>query len=159
MSESWEAFAQKVQGECEALGILNRKATLMTRALTENKIDGIRKASEQLELARILYQERAMERRVMQRRGFGRRSLRDVCRYAPHALAGLFSMRLAELSYYAQSLRITNDNNKALIVGGMDRLIKIIETIQNSTSDKLGTYRRRGFRPKKDASLIVSQRV
>jgi hypothetical protein len=159
MSDSWEIFVDALDEEAESLGQLHHAALTLTHALVKNDIETIREASLAVETYRKAHLSHAGKRRSMQRRGFGKLTLRDVCKYAPRSLQGYLQSRLGELFYYVTSLRITNENNRALVVSGMDRLLKIIDLIRDAQGEKTGTYRRRGIQKRKDASVIMSQQA
>ena len=159
MSDSWDGFAEVLTAETRAMAHLHHAALELTRALVGTSPSEIRTCTDQVETCRRDHAALAFQRRSMQRRGFGKMNLREVGAYAPRALSNLFATRISELTYFSSSLRITNDNNKALVVAGMDRLLKIVDVLQRAASEQTGTYRRRGFKPKKDASVIVSQRA
>jgi hypothetical protein len=95
----------------------------------------------------------------MQARGFGKMSLRQVCTYAPRRFAATFNQRLYELATMSIGVRITTNNNKALIVGGLDRLMKVTSALQRAASQGPGTYRRRGFVPPPTNSVLVSSKA
>jgi hypothetical protein len=57
------------------------------------------------------------------------------------------------------SLAITVNNNKALILAGMERLQKTVELIHESMTETTGTYKRRGNVPKANSSVIVSRKA
>lgn len=159
MSDSWENFAEVLTAETQAMAHLHQAALELTRALVGKSPENIRFCTDEVEMKRREHVALAYQRRSMQRRGFGKMNLREVGAYAPRAFSNLFATRISELTYFASSLRITNDNNKALVVAGMERLLKIVDVLQRAASEQTGTYRRRGFKPKKDASVIVSQRA
>jgi hypothetical protein len=159
MSDSWDSFAEVLTEETRAMSHLHAAALELTNALVTAGPNEIRQVTENVEKCRRDHARHAVARRSMQRRGFGKMSLREVGNYAPRQFHTLFQTRLYELHYFAASLRITNDNNKALVVAGMDRLLKIVDVLQRAASEQTGTYRRRGLKPKKDASVIVSQRA
>lgn len=157
MSDSWESFAQALLDESTSLNRLNDAARQLTEALVENSTPKIEMAERVLDNCRSEHQKLVAKRRGMQVRGFGTMSLRDVCAYAPRGLAYQFNQRLAEITYGTTSLGITNNNNKALILGGMERLMNVTSLLQRSATENTGTYRRRGFAPP-NASVLVSSR-
>ena len=63
------------------------------------------------------------------------------------------------MSFGFTALSITNGNNKALILGGMDRLVKIVNVMQKASTEQTGTYKRRGTVPVTDGSVLVSRRA
>lgn len=159
MSDSWESFAQALSDEAGLLSRVNEAAMQLTQALVENDIDKIGLAERQLDEARKAYVSAAGRRRGMQARGFGQMTLRQVCAYAPRPLMMTFGQKLAELTTGSISLGITTNNNKALIASGMERLMRVTEVLQRASSDQPGTYKRRGFVPPPNNSVLVSSRV
>ncbi|MFN2529584.1 MAG: hypothetical protein ABR584_12805 [Candidatus Baltobacteraceae bacterium] len=158
MSDSWEAFAQALLNESTSLGRLNDSARKLTSALVENSTLEIETAERTLDACRIEHQKLVATRRGMQVRGFGTMSLRDLCAYAPRNMAYQFNQRLAEITYGTTSLSITNNNNKALILGGMQRLMNVTSLLQRSSTENTGTYKRRGFATTPNASVLVSSK-
>ena len=159
MSASWESFRALLHDESRLLGDLNQAALAMTDALVANDIARINAAERRLEAARILHQEGQRRRARMQRSGFGELTLEQVCAYAPGPMRRLFQGLARELTIRGISLAITVNNNKALILAGMDRLQKTVALIQESMTESTGTYRRRGVIPKPTASVIVSRKA
>ena len=159
MSDSWETFAEVLSQESATMSRLHRAAVALTKALVAGEPHEILERTQCVETERKVHAAAASSRRIMQRRGFGKMTLREVCSYSPRVLSHHFCARLSELAYYASSLRITNDNNKALIVAGMERLLKVVDVLQRAASEQTGTYRRRGLQRKRDASVIMSQRA
>jgi len=157
MSDSWEAFAQALLDESTSLNRLNESAKTLTDALVENSTPKIEMAERVLDNCRQEHQKLVAKRRGMQVRGFGTMSLRDVCAYAPRNLAYQFNQRLAEITYGTTPLGITNNNNKALIMGGMQRLMDVTSLLQRSATENTGTYKRRGYAPP-SASVLLSSR-
>ncbi len=156
MNDSWESFAGALQEESLALGRVNEAALALTKALVYNEIEAIGIAERDLDAARKLFQAAAGKRRGMQVRGFGRLTLRQVCAYAPRKMLPYFNHRLSELATRSISLRITTENNKSLIVSGMDRLIKVTCALQKAAAEKTGTYKRRGYVAPPSNSVLVS---
>jgi hypothetical protein len=159
MSDSWDSFAEILTEETRAMARLHSAALALTRSLVAGRPGEIRETTELVEIHRREHIKHVVARRAMQHRGFAKMTLREVGGYAPRTLRNLFATRLSELTYFSISLRITNENNKALVVAGMDRLLKIVDVLQRAASEQTGTYRRRGLKPKKDTSVIVSQRA
>lgn len=85
--------------------------------------------------------------------------LQTVCAYAPPQMALEFNQRVSELLTYSTALKITNSNNKAIILAGMDRLMKTVAIMQEHAQQNTGTYRRRGRPRRVDTSVIVSRKV
>lgn len=158
MSDSWNVFLDVLREECAAFANLNAKAVALSGALVENSATGITQAQEALDAARKAFVGVFGRRRGMQQRGFGGISLRAVCSYAPPHLSAELTQRAAELVYHATSLEIINSNNQALVLGGMERLIKTVAVIQRSQASPL-TYKRRGIVPPAESSLIMSKKA
>ena len=146
MSDSWESFRDALREECSTFRALNEQAIALSGALVQNQVDPIRRAQDGLERARKAHVAASVRRRAMQQRGFGELSLRDVVTYAPPHLAEEFAHRSAELVYHGTSLEIVNSNNRALILGGMERLMKIVSVMQRAQAKPL-PYKRRGIVP------------
>ncbi|MGZ3496502.1 MAG: hypothetical protein ACXWNK_05715 [Vulcanimicrobiaceae bacterium] len=158
MSDSWEAFAKSLQDESESLNRLNAAAIKLTRVLVESEPEQILAADRELNAARKAHASATSTRRGMQARGFGVMTLQQVCQYAPRNLAGQFNQRLAEITCGSIQLGITISNNKALIMSGLERLIKVTSKLQETASDRPGVYKRRGFVPPPDGSVLVSSK-
>ena len=158
MSDSWDAFAQALLDESTSLSRLNEAARKLTDALVENSTPKIELSERALDACRREHQKLVATRRGMQVRGFGTMSLRDVCAYAPRHMAYQFNQRLAEITYGTTSLGITNNNNKALILGGMQRLMDVTSLLQRTATENAGTYKRRGITTKPNASVLVSSK-
>lgn len=158
-ADSWDAFVAAVDAESAALGELGRCALALTDALVKNNPADIEHAQRVLEFARVGHLRAAGARRAMQQRGFGTMTLSEVSSYASPAHASHLRMRIAEMSYGFAALGITNSNNKALILGGMDRLVKVVSVLQKSSTEQTGTYKRRGTVPVTDGSVLVSRRA
>ncbi len=73
-------------------------------------------------------------------------TLRQVCAYAPRPMWPTLNQRIVELTTTSIGLRITNNNNKALIQSGMQRLMKITAALQQAANEGPRTYKRRGSR-------------
>ncbi len=159
MTDSWDSFVSALTEEATLLGRMNDAALSMTRALVDGNVDGIFSTERTLDEARRAYQAACGKRRGMQVRGFGTMTLRQVCAYAPAQLRLPINQRLAELSTGSIQLGITTNNNKALIASGMERLMKITATLQKATNEGPGTYKRRGFVPPPNNSVLVSSQV
>jgi hypothetical protein len=145
--------------EAATLQQLNAAAVQLTQVLASGSPDAISSADRQLNQARIAHQQASSKRRGMQVRGFGSMPLQQVCSYAPHPVAMRISQRVAELRYGAISLRLTIENNKALIVSGLERLVSVTSKLQESASERTGVYKRRGYVAPPGASVIVSSKV
>ena len=157
--DSWEAFNMALWEESVSLQRVNAAAYSLTSVLVKGAPEAITEADRLLNGARLVHQGASARRRGMQVRGFGSMTLEQVCRYAPRHLAGHFNQRLAELRYGAISLGITINNNKSLIVAGLDRLVKTTAKLQESMSERSGVYKRRGYVAPPGASVIVSSKV
>lgn len=159
MSDSWEAFVDALTQESSTLERVNASAIRLTEALVARKVDAISGAERELESARAAFQAASAKRRSMQVRGFGQLTLRQVCAYAPRRLQPQLNTRLAELATGSISLGITTNNNKALIASGMERLMKVTAAMQKAVAEKPGLYRRRGFVPAPNNSVLLSSQV
>jgi len=71
----------------------------------------------------------------------------------------VFQQLSREMSIKGISLAITVNNNKALILAGMERLRKTVEMIHDAMTESTGTYKRRGTVPKSTSSVIVSRKA
>jgi hypothetical protein len=159
MTDSWESFASALQDESAALARVHDTALKLTQALVRNKPSEITLADRALDGARRAYATTSAKRRGMQARGFGNMALRQVCAYAPRRFAPAFNQRLYELTTLSIGLKITANNNKALIASGLDRLMRVTSAIQRAASQGPKTYRRRGFIPPPTNSVLVSSRA
>lgn len=159
MTDSWEAFAGALQEESAALARVHDAAMKLTQALVRNRPVEITAAERALDGARKAFTSCSAKRRGMQARGFGKMALRQVCAYAPRRFAPAFNQRLYELTTLTLGLKITSNNNKALIASGLDRLIKVTAAIQKAANPGPGTYRRRGYIPPPTNSVLVSSRA
>jgi hypothetical protein len=95
----------------------------------------------------------------MMKRGFGDLTLQQVCAYTPGPLRRTVYGTLHEMTTRGIALRITNGNNKALIMAGLERLQKTIALLQRSFTEQPGTYKRRGTVPLANGSVIVSRKA
>jgi hypothetical protein len=159
VSDSWETFVAALDEESAALKRLHDGALALTTVLVQGAPQQIISTERALDTARRAYQAASMKRRSMQSRGFGKMTLRQVCAYAPRRLGGAMNQRLYELTTMAIGLRITANNNKALIVGGLDRLVQVTSALQRASNESPHTYRRRGMVPPPTHSVLVSSRV
>jgi hypothetical protein len=159
MSASWESFRSLLVEENRLLADLNQAALGLTDALVANDADRISQVERKLEAARILHTEGQRKRRAMQQAGFGDLTLEQVCAYAPGPMRRVFQGLSRELTIRGISLAITVNNNKALILAGMERLQKTVGLIQEAMTESTGTYRRRGVIPKPAGSVIVSRKA
>ena len=159
MSDSWDAFAAALQDEASLLMRVHDAAQRLTKALVSNDLDEISSAERELDSARQAFQSASGKRRGMQVRGFGSLTLRQVCGYAPRAMWPVLGQRIQELTTTSIALGITTNNNKSLIVGGMERLMKVTAALQKAHNDGPGTYKRRGFVPPPTNSVLLSSKV
>jgi len=158
MNDSWESFLASMTAECAAFARLNEKALDLSQALVENAPDKIMSAQQTLESARKEYLAVAQRRRSMQTRGFGKMSLRQVAQHAPPHLMHRIFRRTSELNHRTVSLEIINNNNRALILGQMERLMNIVAVLRRAQSAPL-TYKRRGIMPPVEGSMLMSQKA
>ena len=159
MSASWDGFRALLQEESRLLGELNTAALTLTEALVQNDVTRINASERRLESARIMHQQAQRRRAQMQRAGFGELKLEQVCGYAPGPTRRIFQGLSRELTIKGISLAITVNNNKALILAGMERLQKTVQLIHEAMTESTGTYKRRGVVPKPDGSVIVSRKA
>ena len=159
MSDSWESFCSALQEESSALSRVHEAGLLLTQALIHNSPAEITLAERGLDGARNAFQASSVKRRTMMSRGFGKLTLRQVCRYAPRRMAPHLGQRLYELTTLSINVKITSNNNKALIASGMERLIKITAAMQRAANAEPKTYRRRGFVPPPTNSVLLSSRA
>jgi hypothetical protein len=112
-----------------------------------------------VEARRLLHGTAYAERVAMQRRGFGALTLQQVCAYAPPALRRGLHASAHEIGVRTIGLQITVQNNRALILAGMERLARTVAVLQRAGTEQTGTYRRRGVVPPPDGSVIVSRKA
>ncbi|MGD0050831.1 MAG: hypothetical protein ABSD03_03285 [Vulcanimicrobiaceae bacterium] len=159
MSSQWQRFGELLFEENKLMAELEKAALGLTQALVVNEPAGINAAERQLESKRVLHGMAYAQRLAMQRRGFGQLTLRQVCAYAPPALRRRLYAAVHELGIRGISLRLTVQNNKALILAGMDRLARTVAVLQRAGTEQTGTYRRRGIIPPPSGSVLVSRRA
>lgn len=159
MKDSWEIFLAALGDESETLNRVHTAALSLTQALVDGSPTMIRDAERSLESARVAFTSASSRRRGIQIRGFGQLGLHAVCGYAPRRLSQAFFGRISELTTHSIGLKITSNNNKALIAAGMERLVNITGAMQKAASDGAGTYKRRGFVPPPSNSVLVSSRA
>jgi len=157
--DSWAAFAQALAEESAGIARLQKSTHSLMEALVDGDAQKILAADADVNAARTDYQSACGKRRGMQARGFGTMTLQQVCQYAPRQYAGQFNQRLAEITFGSIQLGITINNNKALIMAGMERLVRVTAKLQESATERTGIYKRRGYVRKPDASVIVSSSV
>ena len=159
MSDSWDSFAGMLLDESVTLRKTHDAAVALSKALVKNEPNEILAAERALDQARREYHAATGKRRGMQVRGFGTMTLRQVCAYAPRPLWPVFNQRIVELTTTSIGLRMTNNNNKALISAGMQRLMKITAALQKAASQGPRTYKRRGHIPPPTNSVLVSSKA
>jgi hypothetical protein len=159
VGDSWESFAAALGDESAALSRLAEAAQALTKALIDGKAQSISTTQASLDTARKAFASASARRRAMQARGFGKMTLRQVCAYAPRRMRPVFNQRLYELTTNSIGMRITNNNNRALIAKGMERLMSVTSALQRAANQGPKTYRRRGFIPPPTNSVLVSSRV
>ncbi|HEY6234950.1 MAG TPA: hypothetical protein VIW69_07630 [Candidatus Elarobacter sp.] len=155
----WQQFGEMIAEECRLLNELGAAALALTDALVENDPDAIETAERRVEARRVLHGTAYAQRVAMQRRGFGKLTLAQVCAYAPPALRRRFYGVAHELETSSLALKMTVSNNKSLILAGMERLARTVAVLQRAGTEQTGTYRRRGVVPPPDGSVIVSRRA
>jgi len=158
VSDSWESFIDVLTQECAAFGALNERALELSVALVQNVPDKIHSTRRAVEDARKGLVAVRSRRRAMQQRGFGNMTLKKVSCYAPPRIATQIQARIRQLTYYTIKLDLVNSNNKALILGAMERLMAIVAVIRRVQAQPL-TYKRRGIVAPPDHSMIVSHKV
>ena len=159
MSASWDGFRALLAEEARVLGEVGRAAISMTTALVARDVDAINNAERKLEGQRILHQHAKRARLQMQRAGFGELTLEQVCAYAPGPMRRVLQNHSRDLTIKGISLSITVNNNKALLIAGMERLQKTVQLIHDTMTETTGTYKRRGVVTKADGSVIVSRKA
>ncbi len=159
MNDSWETFIAVLGDEASLLSNVHDAAQRLTRALVANELDEVAAAERALDAARQGYQTASAKRRGMQVRGFGNLTLRQVCAYAPRNLWPTLNQRLTELTTTSIALGITNNNNKSLIMSGMQRLMKVTSALQAASNDGPRTYKRRGIVAPPSNSVLVSSKA
>ena len=159
MSASWDGFRALLAEEARVLGELGGAAISMTTALVARDVDAINGAERKLEGQRILHQHAKRARLQMQRAGFGELTLEQVCAYAPGPMRRVLQNLSRDLTIKGISLSITVNNNKALLIAGMERLQKTVQLIHDTMTESTGTYKRRGIVSKADGSVIVSRKA
>ena len=158
MSDSWESFLEMLAAECDLFKAVNERALALSLALVENSPAKIHAAQATLEEARKALVVTKSRRRAMQQRGFGTMPLTRVCAYAPRAVANQLARRTRELKYYTTALELVNSNNRALILGAMERLMAIVGVMRRFQAQPL-TYKRRGIVPPLDNSMLMSEKA
>jgi hypothetical protein len=159
MSASWDGFRALLAEEARVLGELSTVALQMTTALVARDVDAINATERRLEGQRILHQHAKRARLQMQRTGFGELTLEQVCAYAPGPMRRVLQNISRDLTIKGISLSITINNNKALLMAGMERLQKTVQLMHDTMTESTGTYKRRGIVSKPDGSVIVSRKA
>jgi len=159
MNDSWNSFADMLRAERDQLRVLNTVAVELTNALVEDNAEAISLAERKLEVEQSRHNAVFVRRTETQKRGFGDMSIASVIAYAPREIAWNLYGDMCEIQVSTHALGITNENNKALIVAGMDRLMKTVAIIQRAGTEQPGTYKRRGTVPPPDGSVLVSRRA
>lgn len=157
MSASWDSFRTLLQEENRLLGDLASAALALTDALVANDVERITATERRLEGQRIVHLQAQRQRVAMQKAGFGDLTIEQVCAYAPVPMRRVFQGISRDLTIKGISLAMTINNNKALIMAGMERLQKTVALIQESMTETTGTYKRRGNVAKPAGSVIVSR--
>jgi len=158
MSDSWESFVEALAQECAAFGAVNEKALEMSVALVQNVPERIHETQRALEEGRKALAAARGRRRAMQQRGFPNLSLKKLSRYAPPPIAAQILAASKQLTYYTIKLDLINSNNRALILGAMERLMAVVAVIRRVQMQPL-TYKRRGIVAPPDRSMLMSHQV
>jgi hypothetical protein len=158
MNDTWESFIETLAAECAAFGAVNERALELSVALVQNVPERIHASQRALEDARKSLVSARARRRAMQQRGFGNLNLKKVGKYAPPGIAMQISAAIRQLRYYTVKLELINSNNRALILGAMERLMAVVAVMRRVQMQPL-TYKRRGMVPPPDRSMIVSHQV
>ena len=158
MSE-WQTFSDLLVEENRLLGELGTATLILTDALVNNEPAAIERAERVVESRRLLHGNAYAKRVAMQKRGFGALTLPQVCGYAPAALRRTMHGTVHELDTRTLALRLTVQNNKALILAGFERLARTVAVLQRAGTEQTGTYRRRGIVAPPEGSVIVSRRA
>ena len=82
----WQQFARLLGEENRLLADLNGAALRLTDTLVRNDPAAIEAAERRLEAQRVLHGTAFAQRIAMQRAGFGKLTLEQVCAYAPASL-------------------------------------------------------------------------
>jgi hypothetical protein len=155
----WQTFSDLLAQESLRLGELGNATVVLTDALVANDAEAIEAAERRVEARRLLHGTAYAERVAMMRRGFGALTLQQVCAYAPPALRRGLQATAHEIGVRTIALQITVQNNRALILAGMERLARTVAVLQRAGTEQTGTYRRRGVVPPPDGSVIVSRKA
>jgi len=159
MSDSWNSFADMLRAERDQIRVLNVIAMELTNALVENDTTAISLAERKLEVEQSRHNAVFLRRVETQKRGFGDITIASVIAYAPREIAWNLYGDMCEIQVSTRGLALTNENNKSLILAGMDRLMRTVAFIQRAGTEQPGTYKRRGTVPPPDGSVLVSRRA
>jgi len=159
MSDSWNSFADMLRAERDQIRVLNVIAMELTNALVENDTTAISLAERKLEVEQSRHNAVFLRRVETQKRGFGDMTIASVIAYAPREIAWNLYGDMCEIQVSTRGLALTNENNKSLILAGMDRLMRTVAFIQRAGTEQPGTYKRRGTVPPPDGSVLVSRRA
>lgn len=155
----WRMFSELLAEENRLLADVQSAALALTDALVKNDPAEIEATERQLEARRVLHGTVYARRIAMQKRGFGDQTLQQVCAYAPRGLRAHLFATTHEILTRGIGLKLTIDNNRALILAGLDRLAKTVAVLQRAGTEDPRTYRRRGTIPPPTGSVIVSRRA
>jgi hypothetical protein len=158
-ADSWRAYGDMLAAENKALAQLGAAALEMTQALAGGKPRDIEAADKKVNAYRVVFTVAHDRRMQMQKRGFGDLTLAQVCLYAPAPMRRPLAALVRDMEIRGIALRITISNNKALILAGMERLQRVVRVLQESMSEKPGTYKRRGIVPPPSGSVLVSRKA
>jgi hypothetical protein len=158
-ADSWRAYGDMLAAENKALAQLGSAALEMTQALAGGKPAEIEAADKKVNAYRVVFTVAHDRRMQMQKRGFGDLTLAQVCVYAPAPMRRPLAALVRDMEIRGVALRITISNNKALILAGMERLQRVVRVLQESMSEKPGTYKRRGIVPPPSGSVLVSRKA
>jgi len=158
-ADSWRAYGDMLAAENKALAQLGSAALEMTQALAGGKPAAIEAADKKVNAYRVVFTVAHDRRMQMQKRGFGDLTLAQVCHYAPAPMRRPLAALVRDMEIRGIALRITISNNKALILAGMERLQRVVRVLQESMSEKPGTYKRRGVVPPPSGSVLVSRKA
>lgn len=156
---TWQAFFDAVVEENQRVADLGWAALVLTDALVVNDAEAIEHAERRVEAQRVLLLHAHGHRMTMQQHGFGAVPLKTVCSYAPAPLRKELHGIVHELTTRGIALQMTVNNNKALILAGMERLTKTVAVLQQAVTEQPGTYKRRGVVPPSNGSVIVSRKA
>ncbi|MEO7040024.1 MAG: hypothetical protein ABI186_08360 [Candidatus Elarobacter sp.] len=158
MSE-WQTFGEMLAEESRLLGELGTATLALTEALVANEPAAIERSERIVEARRVLHGTAYAKRIAMQKRGFGTLTLPNVCAYAPGPLQRTMYASAHQITTNSIALRLTVQNNKALILAGFERLARTVAVMQRAGTEQTGTYRRRGLVAPPEGSVIVSRRA